>query len=1218
VTARAKLSPQTQTALKVFSLTSALMLLFCLSPIYEKAELRFYDIRLQAWESVAEFTSDVQLLSIRDSSRAAGFRDQELLEFLQELQTQGVQNTVLLGTDVFQDFGRYAHLLPSNVLVIDPSSDSGRQVLLQDQENLERQLDADGILRHLEPSHEAVQLWKQLSPDWAPPDDKDLYLLPRERTATGDYAGESAFKDIPIEVLQEGLVMAKRGAGGKPPLGRVILIQRIRTSATRATKMTTPTGESTIGQVHQMLALTFQKEWDLTPAGWPTSILLYLLIVGGFVLSQSGRKPLVVCTASVVTLASMGLGCLLLLPAELDLKVVFLFSAVSVSGVLLIIFGLTGNHLFLKRFGGAEDAGFSGKESQATMVFTNLPKFLMEMERNHDQDLLKYRREYNEVLALIAERYHGKVLDYQGDAQMLGFGLRYDEDAEHPTEATSAALEIVDEVATLAARWGAPPEQLKVNVGVCTGSIALGHLGAMQKQDIAAIGDTTNTAARLMGAAMKQQLGVLVSKPTYLKADGLITGTELPPVELKGKSAPVEVYHATAVDQEWQKENRGKNKKVVPTGGTLSYQGHGQESLIITIALAIVGVVVAFMLWGDGLLQAPEAHFADRLHRTFGFQDGDPDIVLIGIDEASVRDESLANFDKKKPGFPWSRGVYAQAIDNLRKTKARGIFVDVLFKRARATDRAGDRYLARMLKEEPRLVLGGTLVRDQRNRWEKPQFFPAADQDEMFERAQIGLVHNLQEQDGKTRWGYLCAVETASHDSVEAEKRLIFPSAASALLIDNWRKLATDGESVYLGDRIIHGHVNSNGRAALQIRYGPAATADGQEPQEGSYQLVSFRRLLNPDDPIFQQLDGKYVLIGQTRADGEANDVDRVDTIAGRIKGVEVHARILDSILNDSYIRPVDPNTTEFQILIVAALTLFILARYREPKAYFSRLGLVLAVSGLTYLLAFVFFNVLIEILALWLTLFVVAASILMGRHVFTFRALTMVIPAEVAEELLFRELPRDRRLVATVLLTDIRGYTTLSEGKTAVAMLDVLNEYHKRTVACYDRYGGQALTYQGDAQIVVFGVFGKRPNPAADAAAAALELQSICDALRDEWGIESREDFDVGAGLCTGEVEVGLLGGGDNLQYSVVGETVRKAHKVQSLSDELSAPVILDEETYLASRGGVQVDDLGMVQPQGLSHEIRLYRAKSVGQESDGANRSTRDEVTDSQAGGS
>ena len=129
----------------------------------------------------------------------------------------------------------------------------------------------------------------------------------------------------------------------------------------------------------------------------------------------------------------------------------------------------------------------------------------------------------------------------------------------------------------------------------------------------------------------------------------------------------------------------------------------------------------------------------------------------------------------------------------------------------------------------------------------------------------------------------------------------------------------------------------------------------------------------------------------------------------------------------------------------------------------------------------------------------------------------------------------------------------------------------------------------------MVFGVFGRRRKPAMDAVAAALELQSICAQLRQEWGIENQDDFDVGAGLCTGEVEVGFLGGKDNLQYSVVGETVRKSHKVQSLSTELAAPVILDEETFYAGLGYIACDDLGPVQLKGIEGESRLYRARGV-----------------------
>lgn len=1202
------MSPRTQEALRVFLATTVLTLLFCATPYYREGEYKLGDYRISAWDKLADFSnSEVQLLSVRDTTTQAGFGDGELLALLERLQKEGVRRTVILGSEVFLDFPSVESRLPENVTVVDESSAEGARVLLRDLEDLSSQTDPDGVLRRLPTVHEAVQFWKELTDDWSLDSARNLYLLPRESEST---YGEGNMRDKPVERFATLLEDSDRERWDTAQLnlqGRVILIERARTSATQAAEIPTFSGNFTAGQVHLMIAQTLHEGWSPNENEWLPSILCYLLLVGFYVLAMSGRKPTVVAFVSLWILSLSTAVSFLLFPAGIRLRVLFILCGVFWASALMVLSGLLKSRDYLDSYGGAEDAGFSGKESQATMVFTNLPKFLMEMERNHDENLLRYRREYNEVLAEIAGRYHGKVLDYQGDAQMLGFGLRYDDDTEHAAEATSAGLEIVSEVAKLAERWTAHPDLLKVSVGVCTGSIALGHLGAKQKQDIAAIGDTTNTAARLMGAAMKQGVGVLVSKPTFQLADGLISGTELPPVELKGKSAPVEVFHATSVDADWQKRNSTKEKDVTPSGGVLSYRGHSQDSLLVNIVLASVGLFAAYLPWQDGLLDQVENPLADRMHIVAGMRPADERIVLVGIDAESVNDPALG-------GFPWSRGVYAEVIDNLRKTECEGVFVDVLFKTTRENDPAGDRYLARMVAEEPRLVLAGTLERDHRNnRLRKPRFFSAVDEALMEERGQIGLIHNHADKDGVTRWGFLCSTETASHDSVEADKRSLYPSAAAALLLHDKDKLGLGEDSVYLGEETIPARVD--GRSALaRIRFGPPATGNEPGLKGRSYPIVSFRRLVDPQDPIFKELDGKYILIGQTRTDGLADDVDRVETLVGKIKGVEVHARILDCLLNDNFIRPVSIRAVQASIAVVALLTFFILTRYRRPEEYFLRLAGLVLFTIVFYVVSFVYWSVLFQLLVVLLTIVLVSFSVLVGRNIFTFQALSRVIPVEVAEELFLQRQARDRRQVATILLTDIRGYTTLSEGKTAVAMLDVLNEYHKRTVACYDRYGGQALTYQGDAQIVVFGVFGKRPNPAADAAAAALELQSICDVLRKEWGIASREDFDVGAGLCTGEVEVGRLGGGDNLQYSVVGETVRKAHKVQSLSDELSAPVILDEETYLASRGAVQVDDLGLVQPKGLPHEIRLYRAKSVNyQESIGAKRSTPDETMDS-----
>ncbi|MCA9776342.1 MAG: CHASE2 domain-containing protein [Candidatus Eremiobacteraeota bacterium] len=1186
-----KLSPRTREAFFIFVVATVLTMLFCSTPYYRLGELKLNDYRLSTWERFATFTNaKVHLFSVRDKTLESGFGDQELLGLLERLQKEGVRRTVLLGPEVFSSFSAVESKLPSNVTVIQDTDPDGARILLRDPDDLARHTDVDGVLRRLPSDHEAVRFWCELGDEWSRDAGDELFLLPPE-TGGGDMKSEAVAKDRPVERLAEDFAELdrKQNMSGLNLQDQVVVIERASTSATQAAEIPTISGDYTAGQVHLLIAQTLSEGWNPNRADWVPSILCYLILVGWYVLAMSGRRPTIVAMTSLLLLAALGAGSFLLLPIGIRLKVLFILTGVFLASSLTVLSGLLKSRDFLVSFGGAEDAGFSGKESQATMVFTNLPKFLMEMERNHDENLLKYRRDYNEVLAEIAGRYHGKVLDYQGDAQMLGFGLRYDDDTEHAAEATSAALEIVEEVARLAQEWAAEPELLKVSVGVCTGSIALGHLGAIQKQDIAAIGDTTNTAARLMGAAMKHGVGVLVSRPTYQLADGLISGTELPPVELKGKSAPVEVFHATSVDPDWQARNRAKEKEVTPSGGTLSYGAHAQESLLINIVLALIGLVAAYVVWQDRLLDQSESSLSDRMHMAVGLQEADPRIVLVGIDTESVEDEELG-------GYPWSRGVYAKVVDNLRKTGCEGVFIDVIFKRSRPGDLEGDEYLARMVAEEPRLVLAGTLERDQRNRLEKPRFFSAADEALMEERAQIGLIHNHLDKDGVTRWGFLCSKETASHGSAEADKRSLYPSAAVALLLHDRDRLKLVEDRVYVGERTIPARVDGTSALAL-IRFGPPATADGQEPDRGSYPIIPFKRLADPEDPIFSDLDGKYILIGQTRTDGLANDVDRVDTLVGKIKGVEVHARVLDGLLNHNFIRPASRRAVQASIAVVALLSFFILTRYRRPEEYFLRLAALIAASILFYVLSFVFWSILFEIQVVLLTTVLVSVSVLVGRNIFTFQALTRVIPAEVAEELFFRREARDRRQVATILLTDIRGYTTLSEGKTAVAMLDVLNEYHKRTVACYARYGGQALTYQGDAQIVVFGVFGNRPNPAADAAASALELQAICDVLREEWGIASREDFDVGAGLCTGEVEVGLLGGGDNLQYSVVGETVRKAHKVQSLSDELSAPVILDEETYLASRGAVQVDDLGMVQPKGLPHEIRLYRAKSVDQ---------------------
>lgn len=1205
---KSRLSARSIQALRAFFVSLVLTVLIGSTQVYRLAELRAYDVRLKFYEETlaasSRKVSPVRVLGYQDTDRNSGFDAPEFLQLLEIIKAAQPAAIYIADDSILDTLKLSRSELPRDVKVWDLDESTGdplarsRMFLGKGEEGLSECYDSDGNLRGVPWDHPVAQFAVGMYEDATEQKSKKRgrRLMMRTFSFGGGIVNASlseadASGTLSLSFFRDSLLEERKTNRvdiSKTIKGQVIFIERQTTEAQEVPEVSTPKRFFTVGLVY--LGLTQSLVANFTVSEIPPSLLwavagLFMLV---FCLALSGRRP-----SEVVRGALLPIGMLLLLgafslPMGFDLPVVLLLvwtiSAVSV----LVLLELRRGREVLASFGGKEDAQFEGEESEASMVFTNLPPALLEMERNNSRDLLKYRREYNTVLAHIAKKYHGMVLDYQGDAQMLGFGLRHDEDPEHAAEAASAALEIVRDVAQLAQRWGVPVEKTTVHAGVCTGMIALGHLGAEQKQDIAAIGDTTNTAARLMGAAMKAKVPVLVAKSTWIRAEGLLRGESRPPVALKGKSAPVEVYGVEAVDEEWQKSNRAKLKFQNQKGGTIEYRADRVSDLFPSLALAGVGIMCGLLLLSDRVLEDADAVVADSLHKVVAFRDADPRIVLFGIDETSISDPRLGR-------FPWSRGVYAQLLKNLENSGYKGLFFDIFFKSARPDDPEGDEALAAAVAAEPRVVLGGVLVKNERARLEQPHLFPAIDYELLRRRHQIGLAHSTKDRDGRLRSAYLAHWETESHDSHEADKRWLIPSGATALLLEPEERLAIEGQGIWIGDHWYSASVSRMESASILLRFGPAATADGLPPQKGSYPLYSVSRLLDPNDPIFRELEGKYILVGQTMTMGENNEVDRVETVGGRLKGVEVHARVLDNLLNQNYLSGLAQWQRVLGVILVGCVAAYILVRYRESMAFFVRMCEFVVGLWLFDALLLYFLNVQGDVVLWTATVVLVAALVVLGRYFLTFKALARVIPEEVAAELLFHHTLRDRRQVATILLTDIRGYTTLSEGRTAVAMLDVLNEYHKRTVACYEKFGGQALTYQGDAQIVVFGVFGSRKNPAADAVEAALGLQKICDELRAEWGIENRDDFDVGAGLCTGEVEVGLLGGSANLQYSVVGETVRKAHKVQSLSTELEAPVIIDEETFQAASGGIVAEDLGLVRPQGLENDIRLYRAKKV-----------------------
>jgi adenylate cyclase len=189
------------------------------------------------------------------------------------------------------------------------------------------------------------------------------------------------------------------------------------------------------------------------------------------------------------------------------------------------------------------------REKTATIVFTNVLSYLKEMERyGSPNDFFERRQAYAQLLSDVFRKHGGVILDYQGDFQMVGFNveLRID-DPDHALHAVAACHDFLARVPALTRTWweAEDSEIGTAHCGICTGPVACGHVGSRRHDGgriaQAAIGDTSNVAARLLGAAMKQKEPILMSMTTVQAANGKLPYDELEPIPLKGKTEVVPV-----------------------------------------------------------------------------------------------------------------------------------------------------------------------------------------------------------------------------------------------------------------------------------------------------------------------------------------------------------------------------------------------------------------------------------------------------------------------------------------------------------------------------------------------------------------------------------------------------------------------------------------------------------------------------------------------------
>ena len=203
------------------------------------------------------------------------------------------------------------------------------------------------------------------------------------------------------------------------------------------------------------------------------------------------------------------------------------------------------------------------------------------------------------------------------------------------------------------------------------------------------------------------------------------------------------------------------------------------------------------------------------------------------------------------------------------------------------------------------------------------------------------------------------------------------------------------------------------------------------------------------------------------------------------------------------------------------------------------------------------------------------------------------VVSPEVAAELLRKDatLGGEEREV-TVLFSDLRNFTSMSERLTPQQMLEILNRYFTRMDAIVSRHGGVVDKYMGDALMALFGAPLSNPDDADRAMQAALEMSNALDELNHRWEKRGLPAIGVGIGINTDIVVAGNMGSETRLNYTVIGDGVNLASRLEGLTKtpEYRARIIISGTTLAKSTRQYQTRRLGEVAVKGKQKPTEIF----------------------------
>ncbi len=182
-----------------------------------------------------------------------------------------------------------------------------------------------------------------------------------------------------------------------------------------------------------------------------------------------------------------------------------------------------------------------------------------------------------------------------------------------------------------------------------------------------------------------------------------------------------------------------------------------------------------------------------------------------------------------------------------------------------------------------------------------------------------------------------------------------------------------------------------------------------------------------------------------------------------------------------------------------------------------------------------------------------------------------------------------------TMLISDIRGFTAMSEQMKPEEVVQFLNIYFSGMVDAVFEYGGVLDKFLGDGLLAVFGSFVEQPDHPWRAVATALRMQATLAKMNEERAAAGMAAIRIGIGIHTGEVVVGNIGSQKRLEYTVIGDGVNTTSRLQTLNKEFATMILISETTYESVKEQFECRQMPESVLRGKTHPLKFYEVTGV-----------------------